>query len=215
MPKTPTQVAADPDFQKLNPTDQQAVLSHFEPSVANLSPQDFNTVVTGLQKQGLSRPDLVTPPPMPAAPKVDMEPGANAKASDTGVPIVSPLEGESFTDTMQRAVNQGKKHPWNKSGDIWAPTDNPDIQKEIKTMPAKTAEVLASTPLIAAAGTAPALFGPAGEAGAINAAGEPIAQTAMPWLKDAAIEGGKWAANKLLPWAVPTAGGIYAYLHKK
>lgn len=141
--------------------------------------------------------------------------------NDVGAPVIVPKEGESFADTMKRGAAQGKAHPWNSNPNappayksmpwLGPATDNPDIKKEEKTMPAKTLQVLASTPVIAALGTAPALLGPAAPV-AIDAGGTAIAPTAWELAKDAAVEGGKWAAKKILPWA---AGGAGAAIAKK
>lgn len=55
-------LVSDPDFQKLNASDQQAAMSGLDPSFGQLSPTDFSSVVTGIQKNVLKRPDVVAPP---------------------------------------------------------------------------------------------------------------------------------------------------------
>jgi len=60
--------------------------------------------------------------------------------NDVGNTVITPRDGESFSDTMKRAAAQGQK------------TTPEQIQKEVSTMPEKAAETLgvASVPLIAA-----------------------------------------------------------------
>lgn len=165
----------------------------------------------------------------PAAPKPNVDytdeaargAATGEEKNDVGATMIVPKDGESFADTMKRGVAQGKAHPWNSNPNappayksmpwLGPATDNPDIKKEIKTMPAKTLQVLASTPVAAALGTAPALLGPAAPV-AIDAAGNALAPGAMEIAKDAAIQGGKWAAKKALPWML---GGAGAYAAKK
>lgn len=65
---------------------------------------------------------------------------ANTTRSDNpNVPLVTPLEGESFEDTMKRAVNMGKK------------TTPEQIAESQKGQGAKAATVLATAPLLAPA----------------------------------------------------------------
>lgn len=62
--------------------------------------------------------------------------------NDVGNTVIVPKDGESFADTMKRAVEQGKKN-------------SPDaIKKELATAPGKVATVLGAAPVIGAAAPA-------------------------------------------------------------
>jgi hypothetical protein len=58
-------VAADPKFQALPQSDQHAILGHFDPSFAALPEEDKPGVIESLQRHALTRPDLVSPAPVP------------------------------------------------------------------------------------------------------------------------------------------------------
>ena len=68
-------MVSDPQFQSLDPTDQQKALAGIDPDFGSLNTSDFQTAVTGLQKQAISRPDLVAPPKI-ASPSTDMQAAA-------------------------------------------------------------------------------------------------------------------------------------------
>jgi hypothetical protein len=59
--------------------------------------------------------------------------------NDVGNKVIVPKDNESFSDTMQRAVAQGKV------------TTQPELDAEMQTAPKKAAEVLAAAPAIGAA----------------------------------------------------------------
>ena len=92
--------------------------------------------------------------PIPQGASVDQE---GEITNDVGNTVIVPKDGESFSDTMQRAVAQGKQ------------TTQGQIDKEMATAPTKVAETLAAAPAIGAIGTA-ALAGPNEMAGAVRAA---------------------------------------------
>lgn len=91
--------------------------------------------------------------------------------NDIGKTVIVPKDGESFADTMDRAIAQGKK------------TTQQDINDELKTAPKKVAETLVAAPAIGAAGAA-AIAG-TGEAGAM--AGR-VGRAALQPIKDAIVE---------------------------
>lgn len=91
--------------------------------------------------------------------------------NDIGKTVIVPKDGESFADTMDRAIAQGKK------------TTQQDINDELKTAPKKVAETLVAAPAMGAAGAA-AIAG-TGEAGAM--AGR-LTQAALQPIKDAIVE---------------------------
>jgi hypothetical protein len=62
--------------------------------------------------------------------------------NDVGNSVITPKDGESFSDTMKRAAAQGKQ------------TTPDQINKEIATMPSKAATVLGAAPVIGAGGAA-------------------------------------------------------------
>lgn len=64
-------VAADPKFQALPEADQHAILSQIDPNFGALPEDDKPHVIDTLQRQALTRPDLVSPPAVPK-PKVNM-----------------------------------------------------------------------------------------------------------------------------------------------
>ena len=80
----------------------------------------------------------------------DEQPGAGGLASspsnsgqtvnDVGNLVLTPKDGEKYTDTLNRIIAQGKK------------TTPEMINKEIATVPKKAATVLAAAPVIGAAG---------------------------------------------------------------
>jgi hypothetical protein len=105
-------------------------------------------------------------------------PDTGEVTNDVGNTVIVPKEGESFSDTMQRAVVQGRK------------TTPAMLNAEERTMPAKVAQTVAAAPLIGAGGVlvndalgtmasgAEAakdyLFGNTAEEGATDAAGNAI-----------------------------------------
>ena len=102
------------------------------------------------------------------------------ETNDIGKTIIVPKEGESFEDTMNRAIEQGKK------------TTQQDINDELKTAPGKLATVLAAAPLIGATGAA-AINVPATE-GAGIAAGSKAALDAIGGLPGILKGAYDWAA---------------------
>lgn len=90
--------------------------------------------------------------------------------NDIGKTVIVPKDGESFADTMDRAIAQGKK------------TTQQDINDELKTAPGKVAETLGAAPVIGAAGAAGIAAG--GEAGAM--AGR-VTQAALQPIKEAIV----------------------------
>jgi hypothetical protein len=76
--------------------------------------------------------------------------------NDVGNKVIVPKDGESFADTMKRAVAQGKV------------TTQSQLDAEAKTALGKAGEVLAATPVIAGGGVA-ALAAPAEVAMGIRA----------------------------------------------
>jgi hypothetical protein len=78
------------------------------------------------------------------APMFDMSkatplPGSGEQLNDVGNRVIVPKEGESFSDTMQRAVASGKT------------VTQDQIDTEMKTAPAKVAQTLAGAATIGAA----------------------------------------------------------------
>lgn len=118
-----TQAISDPDFGKLSPQDQQGVLSKLDPDFAKVKPEELPQVVQGIQK---------------ANAPVDK----GEQTNDIGKTVIVPKEDEEFSDTMNRAVAQGKK------------TTQQDIDDEMATAPKKAATVLAAAPAIGAGGAA-------------------------------------------------------------
>lgn len=120
--------------------------------------------------------------------------------NDIGKTVIVPKEGESFADTMNRAIAQGKK------------TTPQDIQDEMKTAPGKAATVLTAAPVIGAVGTA-ALAG-AGELGttAVNvgrAALEPIKDAIveeLPYLKSSPALYVEHVAKQAVQWVMENPG---------
>jgi len=96
--------------------------------------------------------------------------------NDVGNTVIVPKDGESFSDTMKRAAAQGQK------------TTPDQINREVATMPGKTAETLGAAATIGAGGAA--LIGTAGspsalgatESGLLDNVGEPVVKAAVDHL---------------------------------
>jgi hypothetical protein len=69
-------------------------------------------------------------------------PSTGAITNDVGNTVIVPKDGESFSDTMQRAAQQGKQ------------TTPAQVDAETATAPKKVAQTLVAAPLIGAAGSA-------------------------------------------------------------
>ncbi len=116
-------MVADPQFQALGPSDQQAALSGLDADFGKLSSGDFKAAVTGLQKRAMARPDLIAPPKMsvgsPAA-----QP-AQQQVDVTGAPVQSGAPGLSrgadygidsngpVTDAVAGVASLCYAHDWN------------------------------------------------------------------------------------------------------
>jgi hypothetical protein len=83
-------MVTDPEFQKLQASDQQAALSGIDPAFGNLNASDFNATVTGLQKKALTRPDLAAPSAV-AKPTTDMQ--TSALGTIYGKTVAGPTAG--------------------------------------------------------------------------------------------------------------------------
>jgi hypothetical protein len=75
-------------------------------------------------------------------------PGSGEQLNDVGNRVIVPKDGESFSDTMARAVASGKT------------VTQPQIDAEMRTAPAKVAQTLTAAPVIGAAGAAALTFPP-------------------------------------------------------
>jgi len=64
--------------------------------------------------------------------------------NDVGVPVIVPKKGESFSDTVQRAIARQKA--------LTADQRQDEINRELHTMPAKAAETLGAAATIGLAG---------------------------------------------------------------
>lgn len=110
-------------------------------------------------------------------------PGSGEQLNDVGNRVIVPKEGESFADTMKRAVASGR-------------TVTPEqLGREEQTMPTKALATLGLGPIIGAGGAA-ALAGP----------GEAVAAT-LPRVLPATVDGvkavGAWAnAHPLQAYAL-------------
>lgn len=111
------------------------------------------------QSNGVTLDFSKAQPLYPTAPPTNEDASTTGQMTDeAGKTVIVPKEGESFDETMSRAVEQGKK------------TTPQDIQDEMKGMPGKVAETMAAAPAIGFGGTA-AIAG-AGEVGnAVKAVG--------------------------------------------
>jgi hypothetical protein len=100
------------------------------------------------------------------------------QTNDVGNTVIVPKEGESFSGTMKRAAVQGKK------------TTPEQIQAEVKTMPAKVAQVLTAAPAIGAVGAAGLAV-----TGAAGAELRSIPNVANALLEHAEAHTAEWAAK--------------------
>ncbi len=75
-------------------------------------------------------------------PTDNQAPNIGTIKNDVGNTVIVPKDGESFSDTMQRAAQQGKQ------------TTQAQVDAETATMPKKTAQTLVAAPFIGAGGAA-------------------------------------------------------------
>jgi hypothetical protein len=114
----------------------------------------------------------------PSKPLFDMSkatplPGSGEQLNDVGNRVIVPKEGESFSDTMQRAVAAGKT------------VTQDQINAEMKTAPAKVAQTLVAAPAIGA-------MMPAAEAG-LGAGVDAILPRVLPGTIAGVKAVGAWA----------------------
>jgi hypothetical protein len=80
--------------------------------------------------------------PIPQGATLQALPQPGEQINDVGNRVIVPKEGESFSDTMNRAAVYGKT------------VTQGQINAEVQTMPGKVATVLGAAPVIGAAGAA-------------------------------------------------------------
>jgi hypothetical protein len=118
--------------------------------------------------------------------------GPGEELNDVGNKVITPIEGESFSDTMKRAAAYGKT------------VTQSQINAEMRTAPKKVAQTLIAAPAIGLGGTA-ALAAP-GEA----AAATPQAIAAIKAMAAAHPIAAK-LVSRALEGAAASAGGTAAY----
>lgn len=89
MPTSIQQIVSDPEFGKLPPEDQSAVVAHFDSDFNQVPEGEKATVIQHLQRQAVSRPDLAAPPGV-RRPEINMQPWGGNPSPTAGLPGSSP-----------------------------------------------------------------------------------------------------------------------------
>jgi hypothetical protein len=175
MPSNPIQqIVTDPDFAKLSADDQQAVLAHFDPDFGQLGGDDFTRAVNSIRQSTI----IPQTGGLQGAPPTNPTSAMGQQIRNAAPPdVVTPKQGESFSDTMQRAVAMGKQ------------VTPSQIANQTATGLIESPLALGATPVIGAAGAA-GLAG-AGEA----SAGAPQVAKAIGDMAKAHPEAAKWIAK--------------------